>query len=464
MATVQDTLETHFTVTNLSAWQGALRAAGGSADLLERRISGLNRVSLAAGTAAAVGFGLLGKAALAAGEDFAVMQTAAANFKGAFPQQELEAFTAQLERRTGIPDDAIASWVGLLGLMGATRTQAEQLALPILNFSRAAGQAPENVARQIGRAIQTGRLDRLARIGIAPSPADIQRLGLVGAILDQLSRKGGTAAETFRNTLPGSLAATKTALGSLEESMGSVLAGPLTSLASGAANLVNAFNALPGPVKTVVSWLGVGLVGALGAVSLAAKGASAWTAVLMAQQVRATKAALDYAKAQGVAAGAATAAGGAAAGAAAKTGAAAAAGAGAAAAGAGAAGTGAGAAAAGGAAAGAAAGGGIRALGKGLLARIPVAGWTAAAIWSIDDLLANVGTPYGAPAGATAGKPGGAGVTGPKSEQQRTNELLEIQNELLRQLFGKGAAAAYGAGGGILSDAELQRVIRNAMR
>lgn len=269
---------------------------------------GLGRIADLADRASAKLIGGLRNAALAAGDEIAVMGRAASSFRGSFPTDQLSAFASELQGLTSVADDQTASMLGLLGSYGATADQARRLALPILNTAEAlkeAGVTTESLSRQIGQALSSGNLGQMDRsLGVDEAAFKIDRFG---AILDALKRRGGSAAEEFRETLPGALEASKNAFGDLQEALGAPLVGPLTTLAHLAENAANFFTNLPGPVKTTATVLGVGLAGALGILNLGLKAATAQTMLLLNAQLRGTGVAVNYGAAQ---AGAGMAAGG----------------------------------------------------------------------------------------------------------------------------------------------------------
>src|SRR5262245_48888057 len=108
-------------------WNSGLAAAGSDLSRFQREVDRLGKQRVGCATRGAIAAGLvaggikrLGDAALEAGNDAASFNRAVGNFKGGFPLAEMQAFTGQLQRLTGIEDDVIAGSVGLLGTFGAT--------------------------------------------------------------------------------------------------------------------------------------------------------------------------------------------------------------------------------------------------------------------------------------------------------------------------------------------------------
>lgn len=271
MPAVIDVLETRLELTGLTQYQAGLRGA-------EAGINRLHLASAALGTGAAAGLLFFGKAAMAAGDEAATFQTAAGNFKGAFPVDELKQFAGGLQDLTGVADDQIAGFVGLLGTYRTTQHQARALALPILNASRALaaqGVTAESLATQIGKAFESGNLTGLRRFGIFVDESRF-KADRFGAVIDALQRQGGDAAIEFRKTLPGALQALQSAFSDLQEAIGEPLIDPLIRVINAASDAAKVFNNLPGPIKAVASVIGVAFVVAMAGASTAIQAAIWW--------------------------------------------------------------------------------------------------------------------------------------------------------------------------------------------
>lgn len=304
MAAVQDILETIFVLRGVPAWKAGMEGASKATDHLSSRLSSLNRTSIATGSAATTIFGLMGKAALMAGDDAAKFQRALFGFRSfgnPFPMADLQEFSSELERRFGIADDSIAETVGILGTFGVTPQQAKDLTVPILDTAeslKALGVTSVQVANQVGKALQTGNTGALRRVGIIVDPGDVKRLGATAAIMKALENQGKGAADAFRRTLPGALQASRVATESLTESFGALTVGPLTAAASLATKLTYAFLNLPEPIKNVASGLVLLAAGALTAVSLRTRYLAYETGKLMHAHLTAAAAATKQAQAE----------------------------------------------------------------------------------------------------------------------------------------------------------------------
>jgi hypothetical protein len=298
MAVVEDVLATRLDLLGEGQYTTGLGRAAGA----------LQAFGITGATGAA-GLAFFGRAALAAGEDVAIFGRAAANFKGTFPADDIAAFTGELEGLTGIADDSIAGFLGLLGTFQLTGAAARRLAEPILNAAealKAQGVSTEQLAVQIGKAAQTGDASSLRRVGIIIDDVGFKSLdtaGRVEALAKALNSQGGaTAARDALNTLPGAIAGATTAVGSLTEALGAPLIGPLKMTADLVRGAANAFTGLPTPVQTCITLIGVGLAGAMAVYS-------AQTAFAVMQTVRLTTAQLANANSAGKMAAANTAAG-----------------------------------------------------------------------------------------------------------------------------------------------------------
>lgn len=301
MAAVEDVLATRLDLLGLSGYVGGFDQATAAIGLHDAALSAAQTRALAFGAAAgavgAAGLAFFGRAALAAGEDAAVFGRAAANFKGGFPAGEIAEFTGELERATGVADDSVAAFLGLLGTYQLTGDQAKALAEPILNATealKASGATTEQIANAVGKALQLNEPSRLIRANIAIDEAAFKSAdaaGKVKLLADALNAQGGaTAARDALNTLPGAIAGATTAFGSLQEALGAPLVGPLKTAADLARGAANAFTALPGPLQTTITLVGVGLSGALLIYS-------AQTVIAVAQTVRLARAQLEAAAA-----------------------------------------------------------------------------------------------------------------------------------------------------------------------
>lgn len=299
MAAYEDVLATRLQLLGVGGYVAGFQQVTDALGLFDSKLSTVQARQLslgfAAGAVAAGAIAFLGNAAKAAGEDTEIFNRAAANFKGSFPSSEISDFTGQLEQVTGIADDSIASFLGLLGTFQITGEAAKGLAEPILNAAealKAQGVTTEQLAVQVGKAIQTGDAGPLRRVGIIiddvgfKSKSTAERATAMQAALN--AQGGATAARDAMNTLGGSLRAAQTAAGSFVEAFGAPLVGPLTEGAKLTTQIAYSFQRLPGPLQTCITLLGVVAVGALTVYS-------GMTIFAVTQTVRLAKAQLEAA-------------------------------------------------------------------------------------------------------------------------------------------------------------------------
>lgn len=305
MPAVEDVLATRLDLLGLGTYVSGIGQATDALGIFDGKLSDVAKRQLsfgiAAGAVALGGFAFLGKAALAAGEDVQVFNRASANFKGGLPVEDIEELTGSLERVTGVADDSIAAFLGLLGTYQVTGDAAKELAEPILNAAEATGKGMDQIAEAVGKAMQTGSATGLTRSGIVIDDVGFKSLDAAGrlAVLKKaLNDQGGaTAARDAMNTLPGSIKGATTAIGSLVEAIGAPLVGPLQVAARVTGEVTNKITGLPTPVKTCITLIGVTLAGAMTYYSAQTFIAIGLTAKLAAEQLKAADAAGKMAKA-----------------------------------------------------------------------------------------------------------------------------------------------------------------------
>jgi len=238
-AVVDDVLQTRLDLVGLGEWTSGYGQAIAAVGLLDNKLGEVERrrisfgvAGLAVATSIVVG---LGKATLAAADEQSIYNRAAANFKGAFPADEVASLAAQMQSLTGVADDQIGSFIGLLGTFNLSKRAASELALPILNAAealKAQGVSTEGLAVQIGKAAQTGDASPLRRVGIIIDDVGFKSLTAeqrVAALAKALNNQGGAdAAERFKKTLPGAIQAATNAVGDIGEGIGNAFTEPAT--------------------------------------------------------------------------------------------------------------------------------------------------------------------------------------------------------------------------------------------
>lgn len=283
-AVAEDILQTRLDLVGLGQYTAGFGQAAAAAGILGGKLDDLTRKQLGMAIGAgAAGLGIiaaLGQAAVAADDEAASFQRASDNFKGAFPVNDLQAFSTRLSDLTGIDDGKIASLAGILGTFQVGKGDAESLVLPILNATealKALGLTAEQVSNQVGKAVQTGEPTALRRSGIildevAFKASDVAgRVKLIAAALDA---QGGPAAEKFRASMGGAFQAINTDMHNIQEGIGGALA-PLNSLVQGVSHFTNALSKAPPEVFGAIA-LGAG---AAAVALLVVSGRLAWSVI-----------------------------------------------------------------------------------------------------------------------------------------------------------------------------------------
>ena len=134
----------------------------------------------------------------------------------------------QLSLATGVADDSLRPAFQRLSVATGDLTKSQDLLKLALDISAATGKDVESVTNALGRAYE-GSTTSLTRLGVGLSAAQIETLGLEGAIA-QLSSTFGGAAAVQAETLEGQIARLKVAFDETKESIGAALLPILTDL------------------------------------------------------------------------------------------------------------------------------------------------------------------------------------------------------------------------------------------
>ncbi|HPW22165.1 MAG TPA: hypothetical protein PLE61_15300 [Vicinamibacterales bacterium] len=237
---------------------------------------------------------------MAAGEEQATFNRAVGNLKGTIPLGEMKQFASEVQALTGVGDDSTAALLGILGSFQVLGSDATRSIMPILNAAEALkdyGITAEQLAGQVGKAVQGGMWENLRRSGVFVDEAKF-KVDRLGAVLDALQLQGGNAAEAFRATLPGAMMALQNQVGDLREEIGNLFGGGdtggglvnlLVGITKGATDVVGALNEMDPAAKTA---LGIAVVGGATAAAVALGKAVLQTARLATENVKLTNAAL----------------------------------------------------------------------------------------------------------------------------------------------------------------------------
>lgn len=297
-----DVLQTVLAVDGLGAFSATFARASSILDQFGDRVDDVGRRSLvmAAGTAAGAGLiaAGLGRAVQAAGrlEQIRIGFTTLEGSAEAAGQtiKDLQDFADQ----TSFGFDGAARAAQQLRGAGTAAGETIPIMKALANIMAANGRSGDEFGRslvQISQIISSGKLQGdelrvLAENGL-PRAELMKEIGdTAGATADQfiaalvkigMGAKYAGAAEAQSRSLEGRWNKLQDAGSRLAAAIGTPLLGPITGLVNGVADMVNAFNGAPEPLKALAGVVGVGLVGALGALSLAMV-RSALTAGLLA--------------------------------------------------------------------------------------------------------------------------------------------------------------------------------------
>ena len=134
----------------------------------------------------------------------------------------------KLSLATGVADDQLRPAFQRLATATGDLGQSQSLLNLALDISAATGKSVESVTNALGRAYE-GSTTALTRLGVGLSAAEIETLGLEGAI-GQLSQTFGGAAAVQAETLEGQIQRLKVSFDETKESIGAALLPILTDL------------------------------------------------------------------------------------------------------------------------------------------------------------------------------------------------------------------------------------------
>lgn len=142
--------------------------------------------------------------------------------------RSVEAQILKLSLATGVADDQLRPAFQRLSVATGDLGKSQDLLNLALDISAATGKDVESVTNALGRAYE-GSTTSLTRLGVGLSAAQIETLGLEGAIA-QLSSTFGGAAAVQAETLEGQIQRLKVAFDETKESIGAALLPILTDL------------------------------------------------------------------------------------------------------------------------------------------------------------------------------------------------------------------------------------------
>jgi hypothetical protein len=127
----------------------------------------------------------------------------------------------QTSLATGVSDDQLRPALQRLAVATGDVTKAQNLLDLALDISAATGKSVESVSNALGKAYE-GNTGALTRLGVGLSAAEIQTLGLEGAMTELADTFGG-AASVQANTLEGQISRLKILFLETQESVGEAL-------------------------------------------------------------------------------------------------------------------------------------------------------------------------------------------------------------------------------------------------
>jgi hypothetical protein len=230
-------------------------------------------------TGAKVAFTLAGAAAVAFGvsavKSYREHQVAVSQLQNAIKNspQLIGATTAEFEKQatamqnlTGFQDEEILKADAVLARFQLTATEIKKLNPLILDFARATGRDATSSAELLGKAL-LGNARALKTVGINFKPTG-DRAKDLASIMGILEEKVGGAAAAFGRTDAGKVAILGARYDDLKESVGKLISDALVPIVSVVGKAADAFNAIPGPMKTVLVGA-VGLTAAMVALGIA---------------------------------------------------------------------------------------------------------------------------------------------------------------------------------------------------
>lgn len=158
----------------------------------------------------------------------------------------------EMQKLTGIPDDAVVSMQALLASFRLNEQAIAALTPRILDISARMGIDMTSAAMQLGKAIQTGEVGMLRRLGISVDETAL-KMGNLEAVIDSISENFNGAAAAAGNSILGTFNKLKAAVGDTFEQFGYALYQYLRPFIVGITNLIVKFNESETPIKKWVA-------------------------------------------------------------------------------------------------------------------------------------------------------------------------------------------------------------------
>jgi len=253
------------------------KAVESAEDRLKNFSDAAEGLAVAAGAAFVGMAAAMGVAVKAAGEQeqAEVRLAAAARATGqAVDVSAMAAYAGELQKLTGISDDAS---LGVASVLTSFRLNEDQIkaTLPLLqDLSAAFGVDMQGAAMALGRTLETGS-NALGRMGVVLNDTEKDALenadaqGRLAIVLDKLRGSVGGTAEAMGGTALGSAQRLASAFGELAEALGGLVLGPVTDALGSMADAVNSVaewvGGLSDGTKALLGWLGLAATAITGA-------------------------------------------------------------------------------------------------------------------------------------------------------------------------------------------------------
>lgn len=259
MASVVDILETRLSISGVEAYQSGLDRSAGALAKWGAVAAGAAAIANRTGN-------IIRDSLQEAISDQTAFNRAVGNFKGATSIDDVKEFASTLQDLTTVPDDKIADIFGILGTFEINPGDAKGLTREILNSAqalKAAGVSGEGLSTAVGKAIQGGNLSGLQRMGIY-----VDKVAFSGnraqAVMDALRKQGGDAAAAFAKTPEGKLAAFDRAVEDLKGTLGEGFVPALNIAVETGTKFLRFVNQIPGGVSAAAAIIGGAYVASVG--------------------------------------------------------------------------------------------------------------------------------------------------------------------------------------------------------
>jgi hypothetical protein len=274
--TVEDLLVTRMEVVGAGGYARDIYMGARALGVLKNDLKEAQRAQLAWTVVSAAGslaiVEAFKKATEAAGEHDEAVLRASESFKQlghATPDRRIEEFADRIQDTTIVFRDQAIEIEGLYANYGLGTDQAEKFTKATLEASvalKAQGTSAEQIARFVGTAIEMtkegntrGLVTLARRIGLVVNEARAAT-DPMGAILEELNRRGGEQAELMREKLPGATEAFSNSLRRLGQNVGVYFVGPISEAIKLGTGFLDVLNKYPAAVAGLGA-VGAGLLG-----------------------------------------------------------------------------------------------------------------------------------------------------------------------------------------------------------